>query len=535
MWSIGLPREILPSLTKLLAFVFALGLATSAVRAAETLTIGRATEPSSLDPHFARTGNNGMTSEHIFDRLVATDAQNQLHPALAASWRLVDTLTWEVTLRPGVTFHDGSALSAADVVFSMERAGRIPNSPAPFTGAVGSIAEMTIVDPLILRFRTKQPTPQLIDEIGLVYIVSHQAAAATIDDFNTGKAAIGTGPYRFVEWKRGDRLVLQRNDSYWGRKPDFDTVVLKPIGKDASRVAALLAGDVDLVDQVPPGDVARLKESAKVGVYSTASTRLIYLALDSDRDASPFVTDEAGRKLEKNPLKDPRVRLAIAKMINRRLLVDRLLSGSGEPAGQMVPDGLGGHDATLKPVELDAKGAKSLLAEAGWPNGFGLTLHSSSDRFPADGEVAQAIGQMLARGGLRVNGVVTQPYAAYASAATRREFSAFLFSFGTATSDAAGGLANVLGTFDAAAGTGAFNRSRFSDPRFDALLKEARGAFDPAERDRKLRDAARLAFAEDVGIVPLYWQVVHWAARKGIAYEPYRDESTLAMAARLVK
>jgi peptide/nickel transport system substrate-binding protein len=267
-------QAIIPSLTKLLALVLALALMPS-LGAAETLTIGRATEPSSLDPHFARTGNNGMTSEHIFDRLVSTDAKNQIHPALAESWRLVDPLTWEVRLRAGVAFHDGSAFTAADVVFSMERAGRIANSPAPFTGAVGSIAEMTIVDPLTLRIKTKAPTPQLMDEIDLVFIVSHEAASqATIDDFNAGKATIGTGPYRFVELKRGDRLVLERNDAYWGRKPDFEAVVLKPIGKDAPRVAALLAfAGLALAPAAASGaTLARMRSRALVPETQCAST-----------------------------------------------------------------------------------------------------------------------------------------------------------------------------------------------------------------------------------------------------------------------
>jgi peptide/nickel transport system substrate-binding protein len=311
-------------------------------------------------------------------------------------------------------------------------------------------------------------------------------------------------------------------------------VTFKFISKDASRVAALLAGDVHLIDQVAPSDVKEIAKSGKAKVFSIASTRLVYVALDSSRDASPFVTDAKGQPMTANPLKDARIRVALSKLINRRLLVERLLDGSGEAAGQMVPEGVGGFDPSLKPPEQDVEGAKKLLVEAGHPNGFGLTLHSSNDRLPKDAAVAQAIGQMWARGGIKLNGVVALPYSVYATAATKREYSAFIFSFGTTTPNSAIALNNVLATYDAAAGMGAFNRARYANPNFDAALKRALTEFDTAKRNASLQEAARIAFNE-AAIVPLYWQVLHWAARKGIGYIPSRDESTLAVNARIAR
>jgi len=228
------------------------------------------------------------------------------------------------------------------------------------------------------------------------------------------------------------------------------------------------------------------------------------------------------------------VRRAISLMIDRRLIVDRLLDGSGEPAGQMVPAGIGGHEPALVPPKQDVAQAKKLLAEAGYPNGFGVTIHTSSDRFARDSDLAQALGQMLARGGLKVNNVLAMPYNVYATAATKREFSVFIFSFGTTTPDSTIGLQNVLATYDRESGMGTFNRSRYSNPQFDAALRRSLTEFDDRKRLAALREATRIAF-EDVGIVPLYWPVVHWAAKKGVAYEARRDESTLAQKARLAK
>ena len=502
---------------------------------ASDLIIGRAAEQSSIDPLFSRTGNNESTSEDIFDRLVENDANNQLHPALAISWKAVNPTTWEIKLREGVKFHDGGDFSAEDVVFSLERSRNVPNSPASFAGATAGIVEITAPGKLTVQIRTARPLPQLIEQISFVFILSKKAATGlSTADFNAGKGVVGTGPYKFVEWKPGQSITLKKNAGYWGKKADFENVTLKFIPKDAGRVAALLAGDVDLIDQVPPTNAAQLKADPKLQLFSIGSTRLIYLALDSDRDQSPFVTDLAGKALAKNPLKDTRVRRALSLMINRKVIVDRLLEGSGEPAGQMVPQGLGGYDASLVAPAQDLVAAKKLLAEAGYPQGFGLTLHSSSDRFAKDGDLAQVLGQMLSRGGLKINAVVALPYNVYATASTRRDYSAFIFSFGTTTPNAAIGLSNVLATFDKDAGMGTFNRARYSNPQFDVALKRSLAEFDDAKRIAALQEATRLAFA-DVGIVPLYWPVIHWAAKKGLVYEPRRDEATLAHKARLAQ
>src|ERR1043166_181814 len=218
--------------------------------AAADLTIARGSEHSSLDPLFARTGNNYSTSESMFDRLVLEDANNQIRPALALSWRVLDPLTWEIKLRDHVKFHDGGDFTAEDVIFSLERARNVPNSPASFAGALAGISEVRATDRHTLHIKTTKPTPQLIEQIGRIFILSKKAASGlNTADFNAGKGMAGTGPYKFGEWLPGQRLTLRRNAEYWGPKPDFDNVAVRFIPKDAARVAALLAGDVDRIDQ----------------------------------------------------------------------------------------------------------------------------------------------------------------------------------------------------------------------------------------------------------------------------------------------
>ena len=509
-------------------------LLTSGACAAD-LVIGRATEQSSLDPLFSRSGTNYSTTGQMFERLVANDANNQLHPALAVSWRAIDPTTWEIKLRDKVKFHDGSDFTADDVIFSFERARNVPNSPASFAGTVASIVNMRALDRLTVQLKTSQPTPSLIEQVGRAFILSKKAASGlTTTDFNTGKGMIGTGPYKFVEWRPAQHLKLVRNAAYWGPKPDFENVTLKYIAKDVARTAALIAGDVDMIDEVSPESAKQLKSNANVRVFSIGSARLVYLSLDSDRDHSPFITDSAGKALDRNPLKDVRVRRALSLMIDRKLFIDRLLDGAGEAAGQLVPQGIGGFDPALTAPKMDVGGAKKLLAEAGWPNGFGLTLHTSNDRFARDSDIVQAIGQMLSRGGIKVNNVVALPYNVYASAATRREYSIFLFGWGTTTPDSSIGLSNVLATFDKDAGLGALNRSRYSNPKFDAALKRALTEFNEAKRLEYLREATRIAF-DDIAVIPLYWPTVSWATRKGFAYKPRRGEETMAQEASIAK
>jgi peptide/nickel transport system substrate-binding protein len=499
---------------------------------APDLIIGRGNEQVSMDPQFARTGNNQYTAQHIFDRLVDVDENLRAGPGLALSWRNVDPLTWEVKLRPNVKFHDGSPFTAEDVVFSLRRPPTIPNSPASFAPSVAGIASMEIVDPLTLKITSKSPDPRLIEEAGRVYIVSKKAAeGATNDMFNKGTAAIGTGPYKFVDWTPGATMNLIRNEDYFGRKPDFQRVQVRFITNAGARVAALKSGDVHLIDTVPPNFVADLKNDSKLAVTETDSLTLIYLALDSARDKSPYVTDIDGKPLDRNPLKDVRVRRALSMMIDRPQLVARVLSGSGTPASQIVPEGVFGYDPELKPTAYDLEGAKKLLAEAGWEKGFGITLFGSNDRFLNDANVIQTVGQLFARGGIKINGVQALPYAVFARNATEGQYSIFQFSIGTTSGEASSSLNSVLHTPDAERGLGGNNRTRYSNKAYDALLEQGLAEFDPVKREKLLRDATKIAFG-DVAIVPIYWTRLAWATRAGLVYVAQRDEGTLAMNVR---
>lgn len=250
---------------------------------------------------------------------------------------------------------------------------RVPNSPAPFVRLQASVAGMEVVDGRTLRIRTRGPDPSLPQNGMTAYIVPPREASTA--EFNAGQAALGSGPWRFASWQPGEALVLDRNDAWWGGRPGFARTVIRPMGNDTARLAALLSGDVDLIDRVPQAELTRLRANPAFAVTASPSARVIYIALDQAGEASPFVAGKDGKPLPRNPLRDARVRKALSSAINRPAIAERILEGGGRPTGQLAVEGQLGYDPRLAPPPFDPVAAKRLLAEAGYPDGFRLVLH----------------------------------------------------------------------------------------------------------------------------------------------------------------
>src|SRR5437667_9407633 len=510
----------------LLAIGFFPLLGSSGALSAADLSIGIGADVTAIDPHYHNVTPNNNVAAHIFDYLVLRDERQRPIPGLAQSWKTIDPLTWEFKLRKGVKFHDGSEFTAADVVATIERVPQVPNSPSPFTAYTKQIKEMIIVDPYTVRFKTATPYPLMPTDMTQVAIISKQAAKASTEEFNSGKAAIGTGPYKLVRYAKGDRIELVRNDSYWGGKTPWEKVTLRLLPADAPRVASLLAGDVQAIEYVPTSDVARIRADKRLSVYQIIADRLIYLHMDSDREVSPYVTDKDGKPLPKNPLKDARVRKAISKAINRNAIVDKVMEGEAVPAGQLLADGMFGTTRNLKVEAYDPEGAKKLLTDAGYPDGFGITIHAPNNRYVNDAKIAQAVAQMLTRVGIATR-VEAMPSATFFPQATDLKFSVMLLGWSSGTGEASSPLKALLATYSKDKGFGTANRGRYSNPKVDALLEEALATVDDARREAVLQRATEVAI-DDTGIIPLHFQVNLWATRDGITYTPRTDENTLA-------
>ena len=511
--------------------VAALALAPHA-RSAE-LKIAVAADVTSIDPHFFNLFPNNNIAEHIFDKLVQMDPDSKMIPGLATSWKPIDDRTWEFKLRKGVKFTDGTELTAEDVVFSIDRVPNVPNSPGPFSAYTKAIVAKEIVDPYTIRFKYAAPYPLAPNDLSTIYIVSKKAATgASTEDFNTGKATVGSGRYKFVKYSSGDRIELVRNDNYWGEKSPWEKVTFKIIKNESARVAALLSGDVEAIEQPPTADLVRIKADPKFTVTSKISHRVIYFNFDHLVRSSPFITDKAGKPLDKNPLLDVRVRRAMSKAINRPAIADRVMEGQAVPSGQLVSEKLFGHVPGLKADAYDVEGAKKLLAEAGYPDGFNLTIHGPSGRYVNDEKIVQAVAQMLARIGITAK-VETAPMGPYSARASKQEFSFHMVGWGASTGEASSPLRSLLATFNRDKGLGAVNWGRYSNPKVDYLIEQALQQVNDENRSIMLQNATKLAM-EDLGLMPIHFQFTIWATTKNVAYTPRTDEYTLAFQFRPV-
>jgi peptide/nickel transport system substrate-binding protein len=523
-----------PAKTLILAAALTALAATAAP--ARDLTIGLSAEPSSIDPHFHNLSPNNQTRWSIFESLIAQDETQKLMPALAEKWEAVDDTTWRFTLRKGVKFSNGAAFTTKDVIYTACRIPTVKDSPSPFTAFVKYFTDMKAEDDHTLLIKTDTPAPLLPTETTTWGILSASVngAAGPITykregceglgtppqsaDFNKPEVAVGTGPYKLVSYTRGDRIILERNDGYWGGKTAWDKVIMRPITSDAPRVAALLAGDVDLVETPPVQDLDRIQK-AGFKVVKGLSNRIIYLHMDQEGD-TPGVSGTDG----KNPFLDPKVRAAFSMAINRKAIVDRIMGGVAQAAGELLPAPMFG---TLgrEPETFDADAAKKLLTEAGYPNGFEVTLGTPNDRYINDEKIAQAVAQMLARIGVKVK-VDATTASQFFSRRNKLEFSFYLAGWGASTGEMANPLVALVATFDKASGRGTTNAGRYSNPKMDAIITEALRTIDDKKRAELLRQAQTLVL-DDHGILPLHFEVTAWAFKSDLDYKARTDQYTL--------
>lgn len=530
------------------ALAFGLACAFSSASLAETLKIGLASEPTAVDPHYHQTTPNEALISHIFEGLVKMSPDMEMQPALASKWEATDDTTWTFYLDDQAKFSNGEPFTAQDVIYSFCRI--LNNETAIGTGLTNVARRIKAIeapDEKTVHLKTASPYPVLPNELARVPMIWSGIAEfdtleyeqdgdcgvtsswPTVNDFNQGDLVIGTGPYTLKQYEKGGTIILERNDDYWGEElPDWSEVRMTAAPSAGPRLTGLLAGDFDLIENPAARDIKRIEE----GDFSyeiKPSVRIMFFQLDVGRDESPFVKSPKGD----NPLQNPKVRQAISMAIDREAIVNRIMDEVAEPATQYLPKGMFGtiEDATIP--EYDPEKAKELLAEAGYPDGFELTLSATNDRYINDAQLTQAVAQYLSRIGIKTN-VDTMTSSVYFPKRAKREFSASLGGWGSETGEASNYLQYWVTTTNADLGVGGSNYGGYSNPELDEIFLEATRTLDDEQRSQLLQQAVQMAL-DDMAHIPLHFESGIWAFRPDISYEGRADQRTMATHAKLNK
>ncbi len=478
---------------------------------AATLNLGMASEAVSLDPYYHNETATSSVLSNIFDTLIRFDADYNLVPGLATSWKALNDTTWEVKLRKGVTFHNGNPFNADDVIFSFDRVKNWERSG--FKGKVTSIESFEKKDDYTVIFHTRGPYPLFPRKVTYVRILDKEFCADKSPEL-LGTSAMGTGPYSVVKWIKGASLTLASNQSYWAGVPEFEKVIFKTLSNDSTRVAAILSSEVDLINRVPVKDINRIKGSKNF--IMKPGLRLIYLQMDHQREDSPYVTGKI------NPFADLRVRRAVNYAINENNIIKYLMNGFAKPAGQFQPNVVFGFDDNIKKVSYDPAKAKQLLTEAGYSDGFEVVLDAPNNRYINDEQIAQAIASDLAKVKIKVK-VNAMPKSAYFPKVNSSDSSFNMLGWSNSDGDASSFLDACVHSYDPDKGYGRYNGGRYSNAEVDRLIEESDIMIDQEKRLILMKKAQKIALLDDQNIIPLHYQVDLYAYNNKITFKPRID------------
>jgi peptide/nickel transport system substrate-binding protein len=491
---------------------------------AQTLRWASQGDALTMDPHSQNEGLTNNINGQIHESLVRRDRHLALVPGLATRWQQTGPLTWRFTLRSGVQFHDGAPLTADDVVFSVQRAQRPQANIAVYANALGSAHA---IDAQTVEFRLAKVNPIFLQHLDGVFIMNRAWAekhrvTVPLDFKNREESfasfnANGTGPYRLVQRQPGIKTVLRRNDAWWGwadrsafpgaAPGNVQEVVFTPVANDATRLAALVSGELDLVLDPAPRDIPRLRATPGIRIIEGPENRVLFVGMDQFRDGLLH-----GNVKDKNPFKDRRVRQALAHAVDIEAIRSKLMSGLALPTGAVWPSPLAVYNDTsleTRPA-FDLAKARALMAEAGWPEGFEVTMDCPNNRYVNDEEICLALAAMWSQIKLKVR-VNAMPRALWFPKMEKFDTSLFLLGWGGAVTDAEPTITALM-RHPAPAGVGLYNWGRVKNDRFEALAVAQSVEPDPKKREDLVKAALR-EYKEQMHLVPLHRQLIPWAVR----------------------
>jgi len=512
----------------------------AALAASREVVIGMPGDVHSMDPYTLNETINNAINNHLFDTLVETDNNLQPKPGLAESWEVSeDARTWTFHLRKGVTFHNGNPFTVDDVIYSFDRS-KDREVGASFVHVLSTVESYEKIDDHTLKVTCKSPNALLLAHFKDLLILNKAHCEGQGNDW-IALNPNGTGRYKLVEHVRGDRLVLERNPSFWGEQPIVEKVTFKPITNEGTRTANMLSGAVDLVVNVPVRDVKMLEKNKNVTVIAQPGLRAIYLNMAGwsdtpSKDAKMPLKSPDGS----NPFKDIRVREAMYRAINIDEIVEKIMNGFAKPMATYSPEGYNGFNPDVKRLAYDPALAEKLLDEAGYKRQsdgyrFEVTLDAPNDRYINDGPVATAIAGYFEKVGIKVNPNLMSRSVFFSYISTTNKAGDNTHLCMTGWSDSGGESAligldmlySITQNGEVKEGYGGVNRGFYCNPEVDKLIDEAIATGDPAQRGEIMKKAWQLA-ADDVSYIPLYFEVDLYAHGKKITYTPRKDKYVFA-------
>ncbi|MBI5256933.1 MAG: ABC transporter substrate-binding protein [Burkholderiales bacterium] len=489
---------------------------------AQTLRWASQGDPQTMDPHSQNESMTNMMNGQVYEGLVTRDKKLGIAPALATEWKQVSPLVWRFKLRPGVKFHDGSPFTADDVVFSIERGQAITSQINNYAKAVGTPKK---VDELTVEFHLSKPNPIFLEHMAApLWMMSKSWSEAhkvtrPLDFKNKEETfasmnANGTGPYMLVSRAPGIKTTYKRNPNYWGKvEGNVQEIVYTPIANDATRLAALISGEIDFVLDPAPRDVPRLRNTAGIKVIDGPENRIVFIGMDQHRDELLH-----GSVKGKNPFKDIRVRKALYHAIDIETMKTKLMNGLSVPTGGLTPSPLGGYNdpAIESRLPYDVALARKLMAEAGYADGFEVTLDCPNNRYINDEEICIALASMWAQLKVKVR-VNAMPRVNYFPKLEKWDTSMYMLGWGGAVTDAEPTLTPVLrNNLADGSGIGFYNYGRSKNDKFDAMAAATSVEPDAAKREGMVK-AALKEFKDNVHTLPLHRQMIPWAARSNVS------------------
>jgi peptide/nickel transport system substrate-binding protein len=487
---------------------------------AATFRFSNQGDPLSMDPHSLNESLQLAFLNNIYEALVALDKNLKVVPALATDWKQTSPTVWRFNLRKNVTFHDGTPFTADDVIFSWQRALADGSDVRTY---VGQVADIKKIDDHTIDVVTKAPYPILPNVFTRWMIFSKKwcidnHAEKPVDKRkgieNTASfKANGTGPYRLKSREPGTRTVLVKNLQYWDIKDvgNVDEAIFTPIGNASTRVAALISGEIDMMEPVPPQDVARINSGGNTTVLQGPELRTLFLGMDQKRDELLYSNVKG-----KNPFKDKRVRQAFYQAIDIETIKSKVMRGASTPTGLMIAPGVQGFVPDMnKRLPFDVEAAKKLMADAGYASGFEVSMNCPNDRYNNDSDICQAVAAMLARINVKVN-LVVESKTLYFPKILARNTSFYMLGWTPSTIDAHDTLNSIVGTPDQATARGQFNLGAYSNPKVDELIGKIQSETDLPKRDQMIAEAMKL-HQDDIGHIPLHQQALAWGVKKNIS------------------